>query len=148
MARIIFSVVFLVAVAILIVMNIGSSAPVNVFGWKIDELSVTVVALVSFVAGVIYSFVFYLISYLERGRRDRLTRRKKKLQDQAAELKTREQEVGDLAQESRQQLETAQKMQEPAGSPNPGGARGAMAGLFGRRKGEKTRGKVTKREPT
>ena len=132
MARIIFSVLFLVAVAVLIVMNIGSAAPINVFGWKIEELSVTVVALVSFVAGVIYSFIFYLISYLERGRRDRMARRKKKLKDQATELKTREQEIGDLAQESRDRLETAQKLEEPASTPRSSGARGALTGLFGR----------------
>lgn len=148
MARIIFSVIFLVTVAILIVMNIGSAAPVNVFGWKIDELSVTVVALVSFVAGVIYSFIFYLISYLERGRRGRLARKKQQLKDQAAELKTREQEVDELAQESRQQLENAQKMQEPVSTAHPGGVGGALTGLFGRRKREKTRGKVTKQEST
>ena len=120
MARIVFSIIFLVAVAILIVMNIGSAAPINVFGWKIEELSVTVVALVSFVAGVIYSFVFYLISYLERGRRERMARRKKKLKDQEVELKTREQQAGDLAQ----------RMQEPAQRPRSSGARGALAGLF------------------
>ena len=137
MARIVFSIIFLVAVAILIVMNIGSAAPVNVFGWKIEELSVTVVALVSFVAGVIYSFVFYLISYLERGRRERLAKRKKKLKDQEVELKTREQEVGDLAQ----------KMQEPAQQPRSSGARGALAGLFGRGSSAKEAAPAPAEEP-
>ena len=113
MARIIFSIIFLVALAILIVMNVGSSTSVNVFGWKVEELSVTVVAIVSFVAGVIYSFVFYLISYLERGRKDRLAKRKQKLKNQELELKTREQEVGELAQESKKKLETAATMADP-----------------------------------
>ena len=148
MFRIIVTVIFLIAITILIVMNVGSTSDVNVFGWKLEQLSVAVVAIVSFVAGVIYSFVFYLISYLERGRRERLAKRKKKLKDQATDLKNREQEVGDLAQESRQQLETAQKMQEPAGTPNPGRARRAMAGLFGSRKSEKIRGNVTKPDST
>ncbi|MBU8912445.1 MAG: LapA family protein [Spirochaetales bacterium] len=137
MARIIFSIIFLVAVAILIVMNIGSAAPVNVFGWKIEELSVTVVALVSFVAGVIYSFVFYLISYLERGTRERMAKRKKKLKDQEVELKTREQEVGDLAQ----------RMQEPARQPRSSGTRGALAGLFGRGSSAEEAGPAPAEEP-
>ncbi len=113
MARIIFSVIFLVALVILIVMNVGASTSVNIFGWKIDELSVTVVGLVSFVAGVIYSFIFYLMSYLERGRRDRLAKRKKKLKDQAAELKTREREMA---------------------PPRQAGTGGTPTGLFGRRR--------------
>ncbi len=148
MFRIIVTVIFLIAITILIVMNVGSTSDVNVFGWKLEQLSVAVVAIVSFVAGVIYSFVFYLISYLERGRRERLAKRKKKLKDQATDLKNREQEVGDLAEESRQQLETAKKMQEPVDTPNAGRARRAMAGLFGSRKSDKTRANVTKPDST
>ena len=135
MARIVFSIVFLVALAILIIMNIGNAASVNVFGWKVADLSVTVVAIVSFVAGVLYSFVFYLISYLERGRKDRLTKKKQKLKNQEQELKTREQEVGDLAQQSKRQLETAKTMS----LPEPAQARGGpLASLFGRRKSRDT----------
>ena len=135
MARIIFSILFLVALAVLIVMNVGTATSVNVFGWKVEELSVTVVALVSFVAGVIYSFVFYLISYLERGRKDRLARRKQKLKNQELELKTREQEVGDLAQESKRQLETAKNVADPVPlQPRAG----VLANLFGKRRTQET----------
>jgi uncharacterized integral membrane protein len=131
MFRIIITVLFLIAIAILIVMNIGSAADVNVFGWKIEQLPVTVAAIVSFVGGVVYSFIFYVLSYLERGRRERLEKKKKKLRDQAASLKTREQEVDDLADESKQQLETARKLQAPPPQPV---MRSALSNLFGRGK--------------
>jgi cell shape-determining protein MreC len=135
MFRIIITVIFLIAIAVLIVMNIGSTADVNAFGWKIEQLSVTVVAIVSFVAGVLYSFVFYLLSYLERGRRVRLEKRKKKLKDQAAELKTREREADSLAEESKEQLETVRKIQGPSSSTEAG-AGGFLSGLFGRGKAQ------------
>lgn len=128
MFRIIITVVFLIAFAVLIVLNIGATADVNVFGWKTEALSVPVVAIVSFVAGVVYSFVFYLLSYLERGRRERLEKKKKKLKTQAAELKTREQEVDGLAEESRQQLESARRREAAPEGPQ----RGLLSGLFGR----------------
>jgi len=128
MFRIIITVVFLIAIAVLIVLNIGATADVNVFGWKTEALSVPVVAIVSFVAGVVYSFIFYLLSYLERGRRERLEKKKKKLKSQAAELKSREQEADGLAEESRQQIERARRREAA-----PQGARpGLLSGLFGR----------------
>jgi len=132
MFRIIITVIFLIAFAVLIVMNIGSTANVNVFGWKIDQLPVTAVAIVSFVGGVVYSFIFYLLSYLERGRRERLEKRKKKLKDQAADLRTREQQVDQLAEASRQQMAARDRESARKGS---GG--GVFARLFGR-SGERT----------
>jgi uncharacterized integral membrane protein len=143
MARIIITVVFLIAIAILIILNIGSNAPVNVFGWKVEEMPVSVVAIVSFVAGVVYSFIFYLMSYIERGRRERMDKKKRKLKSQEADLKSREQEVDQLAEETKKQMETARKPQssrQPSEAVTPGApagtgrSAGLFGGLFGRKK--------------
>jgi uncharacterized integral membrane protein len=143
MARIIITVIFLIAIAILIILNIGSGAPVNLFGWKVEEMPVSVVAIISFVAGVLYSFIFYLMSYIERGRRDRLAKRKMRLRNQEAELKTRQQEVGELAQETKKQIESARRSEptQPeagaaASSARTGSDRtgGLFSGLFGRKR--------------
>lgn len=138
MARIIITVIFLIAIAVLIILNIGSNAPVNVFGWKVQEMPVSVVAIVSFVAGVVYSFIFYLVSYIERGRRERLERKKKRLKSQEAELKSREQEVDELAAQSKKQMASAQKTQESASSAlaasrSSGSSPGFLSKLFGRK---------------
>ncbi len=141
MARIIITVIFLIAIAVLIILNIGSNAPVNVFGWKVEEMPVSVVAIVSFVVGVLYSFIFYLMSYIERGRRDRMDKRKKKLKSQEAELKSREQEVGQLAEETKKQMESARKTQSkpasdavtPSAPAGSGRSAGLFGGLFGRK---------------
>jgi cell shape-determining protein MreC len=129
-ARIILTIVFLVALAVLIILNIGATAAVNVFGWTIEELSVTVVALVGFVAGVLYSFIFYFMSYIERGRRERLARRKQKLKNQEEELKSREQKAGELESESRRRLEASSAALTPDATRQQ---QGLFSGLFGRR---------------
>lgn len=132
MARIILSIIFLVVIAILIVMNLGAVADVNLFGWQVEELPVTAVAIVSFVAGVLYSFIFYVMSYLERGRRDRLAKKKQKLKEQETQLKNREQQAGELAEESRRQIENANAAISP-----PRESRGLLSSLFGGRRGAK-----------
>ena len=99
-------------IAILIVMNVGAVADLNLFGWQVEALPVTAVAIVSFVAGVLYSFIFYVMSYLERGRRERLSKKKQKLKEQETQLKNREQEAGELAEESRRKIENAQAAQD------------------------------------
>lgn len=119
MLRIIITVIFLVALAILIVMNVGSTADVNVFGRNVEQISVTVVAIVSFVTGVLYSFVFYLLSYLERGRRERLARRTEKIKIREADLRDRQRETRVLSPET---------------SPGKTAREGPLTRLFGRGK--------------
>jgi uncharacterized integral membrane protein len=134
MARIIITVIFLIAIAVLIILNVGANAAVNIFGWKVEEMPVAAIAIVSFVAGVVYSFIFYLMSYFERGRRERLERKKKKLKDQEADLKTRESEVGELASETRKQLETVRKNSPDSPDQAKREETGLLRGLFGRKK--------------
>lgn len=93
MGRIIFSIVSLVALAVIIVMNSGSVAAFNLFGWQLDGLPVTVIAIVSFVIGVLYSFIFYVASYFARTRKAKLASRNKDLKERERQVKAVESEA-------------------------------------------------------
>ena len=91
MGRIIFSIVSLIVLAVIIVMNVGSEASFNLFGWQIEAVPVTVIAIVSFVVGALYSFIFYFSSYIARTRKAKLESRRQKLKSQEASMKERKQ---------------------------------------------------------
>jgi uncharacterized integral membrane protein len=92
MIRIILSIVWLVAVAVFLVLNAGASAPINIFGFKVDA-PIAALAIASFVLGIVYSFVYYLAHLVDKGRRRRLSDRRQKLQSQEADLRNREKEL-------------------------------------------------------
>jgi uncharacterized integral membrane protein len=75
MARIIVTIVLLVALAVLITMNLGYSSPVNLFGFKFESVPTVVVGILSFVLGVIYSFALYFVRFLSRSYRKGLKKR-------------------------------------------------------------------------
>jgi len=81
MFRIIFSAVLLVVLAVLVVFNLDSTSTVNLFGREFENVSVVAIGLVSFVAGVVYSFIIYLGNYIARGRRDRLSKRERTVKE-------------------------------------------------------------------
>lgn len=158
MGRIIFSVVSLVALAVLVVLNAGTNASFNLFGRSLEEVPIVAIVLVSFVTGVLYSFIFYVSGYLARQRKEKLAMQKQRLKSQEAtirskdaSLKAREKEVERAAAEG-----ATQRRSLPAGgsgaadsygarvvgsgstsqaSPVKGNApkRGFLTNLFGRR---------------
>ncbi|MFP4614133.1 MAG: hypothetical protein ACLFM5_12130, partial [Spirochaetaceae bacterium] len=79
--RIIFSAVLLIVLAVLVVLNLESTTSVNLFGRQLEDISVVAIGLVSFVAGVVYSFIIYVGNYLARARRDRLSRRERTVKE-------------------------------------------------------------------
>ncbi len=91
MGRIILSIVSLIVLAVIIVMNVGSEASFNLLGWQIEAVPVTVIAIVSFVVGALYSFIFYFLSYIARTRKAKLDSRRKKLKSQETSMKERKQ---------------------------------------------------------
>ncbi len=93
MGRIIFSIISLIALAVIIVMNAGTNVPLNLFGWEFDDVPIIAVAIVSFVLGALYSFIFYASSYFARHRKTKFQTQKKKLESQEKSIKSqREQE--------------------------------------------------------
>jgi uncharacterized integral membrane protein len=98
MARVIVSIVFLLILVAVIVLNIENVTSFNLFGWRIEEIPVTAIALVSFVLGVLYSFLYYLLGYFSKLRRERLVRRGKVLKDREESLKHKKKSVEELLQ--------------------------------------------------
>jgi uncharacterized integral membrane protein len=90
MGRIIFSIISLIVLAVIIVMNAGTSVPFNLFGWIFDDVPIIVVAILSFVLGALHSFIFYATSYLARQRKVKLQTRKNALDTQEKSIKSQE----------------------------------------------------------
>jgi uncharacterized integral membrane protein len=136
MFRVIVSIVFLVLIAVLIVLNIGNASTFNFYGFSFPDVPVIVVAILSFVAGVLYSFLFYAIRFLDRKRRERLKERVRRALEagapaQAGHYREREaREEGKVARKT--EAETAPPEGEgdvpPAGRESTGSSRRSSHG--------------------
>jgi uncharacterized integral membrane protein len=104
MIRLIIGVVILVLLGVLFALNGRNTATVNLFGYEAKEVPVIAVAIVSFVLGVLYSLVLYLLRFIDRRRK--------------AGLRSREQELKDLKSSRSAAPGSAGT---PGGEPAPGG---------------------------
>lgn len=75
MIRLTFSIALLVVLAVLVLFNARYSTSFSLFGFAVEEVPVIAVALLAFVLGVVYSFVFYVLRFLDKQRRVRLKQR-------------------------------------------------------------------------
>jgi uncharacterized integral membrane protein len=120
MGRALFSILSLIALAVIIVLNIDARTTFNLFGWQFENLAVPVLAIVSFVLGALYTFIFYLLGYFSRSRTRRLAK-------QREQLKTQEQTVKEQSQQlRRQKKQTPPKTAPgapPVADPQEGGSR-------------------------
>jgi len=98
MIRLIIGVVILVLLGVLFALNGRNTSTVNLFGYEAKDVPVIAVAIVSFVLGVLYSLVLYLLRFIDRRRK--------------AGLRSREQELKDLK---------SSRPGTPASEPAPGG---------------------------
>jgi uncharacterized integral membrane protein len=119
MGRILFSIVSLVVLSIVIVMNAGLTTGFNLLGWQFEDVPVVVIAIVSFVAGAIYSFVFYLSSYLSRSRKEKLAMQKERLKSQEQSMKTKDET---LKEREKQMTALASEAGAPRQIPAPTGS--------------------------
>jgi hypothetical protein len=86
MGRIIFTVIVVVLLAVLVSMNFGFTATINIFGKTYLNVSVVVVAAFSFAAGVLYFLVIYIGMVLHRRKKRGLDRRDRSLAEREKEL--------------------------------------------------------------
>ncbi|HUI69893.1 MAG TPA: LapA family protein [Spirochaetia bacterium] len=86
MGRVIFSVVVLVLLTILIVMNLGPTVPINLFGARFDKVPLVAIALLSFVVGVVYSLFLYVGHSIHRSSRMRLAEKHRSLEERERKL--------------------------------------------------------------
>lgn len=88
MVRLIVGVVILVLLGVLFAMNGANSTPLNLFGYRMENVPIIAVAIAGFVLGVLYSFILYFLRFLAR-------RRHASLKDRDREVRSRERSVQD-----------------------------------------------------
>ena len=93
MVRLVFSIIFLIILAVFITFNAQYTTGINLFGYKMESVPVVAVVLLTLVAGVIYSFGLYLITYFSKRRVDKQKKRKRKNEAREKELKEQEREL-------------------------------------------------------
>lgn len=113
MVRLIVHILLLVVLAVFIGYNIPYRTTVNLFGMKVEEVSVIVVILLSIVAGVVYSFLTYFLHYLARLRRGRQKERAFQTKQKERELRERERDIDQI----QRQRDTAARPGEPGAGP-------------------------------
>ena len=109
MVRLIVGVVILVLLGVLFAMNGANSTPLNLFGYRMENVPIIAVAIAGFVLGVLYSFILYFLRFRAR-------RRRASLKDKDREVRSREKVVQD--QEKR--LETLAEDLSAANGPGQG----------------------------
>ena len=116
MIRLIVGVVILVVLAVLFALNAGNKTDLNLFGSRLEQVSVVIVAVASFILGVLYSFIIYFLRFIDRRRRASF-----KSRDQ--QVRTREQELKD----EQKRLETLARGTDTPGASTdiPGASDGA-----------------------
>ncbi len=93
MMRLIFHLVLLAVVAIFVALNVSYTTSINLFGYMIEHISTVAVVLISLIAGVLYSFIYYALSYIRKSGIQRQKRREEKTKDREKELKEREKQL-------------------------------------------------------
>ncbi len=97
MVRIIISIALLVALCVLVVLNLDYKSSVNLFWVVFDNVSIVAVGLVSFVAGVLYSFFLYATRYFIGLKRSSMAARTQELARREQEVVAKEDEVAQAA---------------------------------------------------
>ncbi len=93
MVRIVVSVVLLVALAILVSLNLGVTAAINLFGAHMEGVPVVAIALLSFAIGVVYSLFLYVAQFLHGRRRKALDAKDRDITERERALAAREEEA-------------------------------------------------------
>jgi uncharacterized integral membrane protein len=98
--RLIVGVLILVVLAVLFAMNAGNRTDLNLFGYRIEQVSVVIVAVASFILGVLYSFIVYFLRFIDRRRRaamksrdEQVRTRERAVKDQEKRLETLEENL-------------------------------------------------------
>ncbi|MFO7848548.1 MAG: hypothetical protein R6V67_01190, partial [Spirochaetia bacterium] len=90
MLRLILHIVILAVLAVFVAMNVPYKTSINLFGYMFEDISTVAVVLISLIAGVVYSFIYYILSYFRKTGIKRAKRREEKTKDKQKELKEKE----------------------------------------------------------
>lgn len=93
MIRLIINILVLVVLAVFISINVQYTTSVNFFGHKLEGISTIAVILISLAAGVIYSFFYYVMTFMAKSRKNKMKDKDKKTKEKAKELKDKEKNI-------------------------------------------------------
>jgi len=93
MIRLIINIATLIVLAIFIAINVSYETSINLFGFKYDNISTVAVIIVSLVSGVLYSFVYYLLTYISKSEKLKMRNKGKQAKLKEKELKTKEKNI-------------------------------------------------------
>jgi uncharacterized integral membrane protein len=127
MVRIILSIIFIVIIVLFVSFNVRNTTSIGMFGRSFDEVSVVSVALISFVIGILYSFIFYVASYFSKIRKGRLKAHEQQTKIKGKEIKEKEKQLDQAAER--------QAVQGDGGGQEDSGGRGGIASVFSAKSG-------------
>lgn len=90
MFRLIIHIILLAVVVVFVALNVPYTTSVNLFTYMFEDVSTVAVVLVSFIVGIIYSFLIYLQNYFHQSGKKRQKERRDQTKIKEKELKTKE----------------------------------------------------------
>ncbi len=132
MIRLILSILMLLVLTVFITMNVSYTTSINLFGYTFEKISTIAVILVSIATGVVYSFFYYLLTYLAKSRRNKIRFQDKKSKEKAKELKVKEKNIQKIIDE---EVQKSLPVSEEPAAPDTGGSK--RDSLLKRIKGKK-----------
>ena len=93
MIRLIINIAVLIILAIFIALNVSYETSINLFGFKYDNISTVAVIIISLVSGVLYSFVYYLLTYISKSEKLKIRNKSKQAKIKEKELKNKEKNI-------------------------------------------------------
>ena len=127
MIRLIANIVFFVVLAVFVAMNTKFTTQVNLFGFKMEDVSSVAIILIAMAVGVVYSFSFYLTNYFVKRSKTRQKGRKMLNTQKSKELNEREKLLEAVGNE-------IQAPDQEAPQQASGGETEKIPGIFGRKK--------------
>ena len=99
MIRLIINILTLVVLAIFISMNVAYKTTINLFGYRYDDISTVAVILIALVGGVVYSFIYYLLTYISKSEKLKIRNKHKNAKLKEKELKDKEKNIDKTIEE-------------------------------------------------
>ncbi len=99
MIRLIINILTLIVLAVFVTMNVAYKTSINLFGYKYDDISTVAVILIAIVAGVLYSFLFYLLTFISKSKKVKIQKKHKNTKLKEKELKDKEKNLDKTIEE-------------------------------------------------
>lgn len=93
MFRLIVNLIFIVIILVFVIINIPYKTTINFFGQKYENISVISIVLFSIIAGIVISFFYYVTSYFDKLRKEKIKEKINKSKQKEKELKEKEKNI-------------------------------------------------------